>query len=76
MDDDSKYIKSKSKKRDKNKNVGNTINRTRQTHCQAILIRLTTVTIDSRDAQKGEPSVKGPKINIPKFNSEAADNRV
>ena len=34
------------------KSAGNRRNRTRQTHRQAILIRLKTVTIDTRDAKR------------------------
>ena len=54
--DDSNYRKSKRKKCDKIKSVGNTGNRTRQTHRQEILIRPTTVTIDARAAKIRRPT--------------------
>ena len=49
---DSNYSKLKRKKHNTKKNVGNTGNRTHQTHRQAILICLTTVTIDARYAKR------------------------
>ena len=57
------------------KSVINTGNRTRQTHCREILIRLTTVTTDANDV-KEEPSENGSDLTIRTVNGKVADNSV
>ena len=48
----------KSRNAIKRKSVGNTRNRTRQTHHRDIVIRLTTVTIDARDTRVTRATIK------------------
>ena len=50
--DDSNYSKSRRENALQRKSVKNTRNRTRHTHRQTILIRLTKMTIDARVAKK------------------------
>ena len=63
------------KKRNKNKKRKKTRNKTRQTHCRAILICLTTVNTDTCDVKEVLPEKESDKI-LRRFNGKVVDDSV
>ena len=66
----------KSRNAIKKKKYGNTRERTCWTHSQVILIRLTTVNIDSRDGKKKSYRKKGSYQTMCKVDGKVADDSI